>query len=89
MAAHMSPLHPAFNEQFAKIQGTLAPQVGSTASHGQSYGVLYQMLQQQASLLSYLDQFRMLVIVCLLCAPLVLLFKKPRRAVLASKMPAH
>jgi DHA2 family multidrug resistance protein len=89
MAVHMSPLHPAFNEQFAKIRGTLAPQVGSTASHGQSYGVLYQMLQQQASLLSYLDQFRMLVIVCLLCAPLVLLFKKPRRAVQASKMPAH
>ena len=89
MAVHMSPLHPAFNEQFAKIRGTLAPQVGSTASHGQSYGVLYQMLQQQASLLSYLDQFRTLVIVCLLCAPLVLLFKKPRRAVQASKMPAH
>jgi DHA2 family multidrug resistance protein len=89
MAANMSPLHQVFNEQFARIQGALAPQVGSTAAQQQSYGVLYQVLQQQASLLSYLDQFRMLAIVCLLCAPLVLLFKKPRRAAQVSEMPVH
>src|SRR6516165_4891255 len=85
----MNSLHPVFNQQAAKIQGALAPQVGSTAAQQQSYGVLYQVLQQQASLLSYLDQFRMLAIVCLLCAPLVLLFKKPRRAAQVSEMPVH
>ncbi len=89
LVGHMSPLHLVFNEQVAKIQGLLSPQVGSTAAQNQTYGILYQMLQQQASLLSYLDQFRMLVIVCLLCAPLVFLFKRPKRAAAASEIPAH
>ena len=69
-----------FNEQIAKMQTALTPQVGSAAAHDQAYGLIYQTLQQQASLWSYVDLFRMLVIVCLLCAPLVFLFKKPRRA---------
>ena len=89
LVGHMSPLQSMFNEQVAKIQGLLSPHVGSTAAQNQTYGILYQMLQQQASLLSYLDQFRMLVIVCLLCAPLVFLFKKPKRAAAASEIPAH
>jgi DHA2 family multidrug resistance protein len=44
---------------------------------------MYQTLQQQASLWSYVDLFRLLVIVCLLCVPLVFLFKKPKGGVVA------
>jgi DHA2 family multidrug resistance protein len=77
MVDRMSSLHAAFNEQVAKIQGLLTPHAGLAAAQKQTYGILYQTLQQQASLLSYVDQFRTLVVVCLLCAPLVLLFKRP------------
>jgi DHA2 family multidrug resistance protein len=76
MVDRMNPLHPVFREQFATIQGFLAQHMVSTTAQKETYGVLYQTLQQQASLLSYVDQFRYLVIVCLLCAPLVLLFRK-------------
>jgi DHA2 family multidrug resistance protein len=89
MVGHMSPLRPAFTQEFAKIQGLLSPHVDPTAAQNQTYGILYQMLQQQASFLSYVEQFRTLVIVCLLCAPLVFLFKKPKRAVAAPEIPTH
>ena len=80
LVGQMSQFNPVFNEQIAKMQTALTPQVGSAAAHVQAYGLIYQTLQQQASLWSYVDLFRMLVIVCLLCVPLVFLFKKPRRA---------
>ena len=88
LVGQMSQYNPVFNAQLAKIQGALTPQIGSTAAHEQSYGLMYQTLQQQASLLSYLDQFRTLVIVCLLCAPLVFLFKRPKRAAVPRDLAA-
>jgi len=80
MVGHASQYNPVFNTQLAKVQTALTPQVGSSAAHHQAYGLIYQTLQQQASLWSYVDLFRMLVIVCLACVPLVFLFKKPKRA---------
>ena len=88
MVGQMSQFNPVFNEQIAKMQTALTPQIGSVAAHDQAYGLIYQTLQQQASLWSYVDQFRMLVIVCLLCVPLVLLFKKPRRAAVPGDLAA-
>jgi DHA2 family multidrug resistance protein len=75
----LSQYNPIFNEHIAKEQTALAPQIGSVAAHDQAYALTYQTLLQQAALGSYLDQFRLLVIVCLLCCPLVFLFKKPTR----------
>jgi DHA2 family multidrug resistance protein len=75
----MSPYSPAFNQQIAKVQTALTPMMGSTAAHDQAYGLTYQTLLQQSALASYVDQFRLLVIVCLLCIPLVFLFKRPAR----------
>jgi MFS transporter, DHA2 family, multidrug resistance protein len=79
LVGQMSQYNPAFNEQIAKLQTSLTPQIGSVAAHDQAYGLTYQTLLQQASLGSYVDQFRLLVIVCLFCVPLVFLFKKPPR----------
>jgi DHA2 family multidrug resistance protein len=42
-------------------------------------GAVYQMMQQQASLMAYVDSFRLLGYLSLLCIPLVLLFRPPRR----------
>ena len=51
---------------------------GGTTAHYQAYAVIYNILRQQAALLSYIDMFRILVIVCLVCIPAVLLFRKPQ-----------
>jgi MFS transporter, DHA2 family, multidrug resistance protein len=80
MVGQTSQFNPVFNEQIAKLQTALTPHVGSAAAHSQAYGFTYQTLQQQASLWSYVDQFRLVVIICLLCVPLVFLFKKPKRS---------
>jgi hypothetical protein len=41
--------------------------------------MLYRAIQQQASLLSYADNFRMLSFLALLCIPLVLLFRRAQK----------
>ena len=88
MVGQMNQFNPVFNDQIAKMQTALTPQVGSAAAHDQAYGLIYQTLQEQASLWSYVDLFRMLVIVCLLCVPLVFLFKKPKRAAVPGDLAA-
>lgn len=61
--------------------GAMFAQQGSdsvTSTH-QALGFLYGSLQQQATLLSYIDVFRVMAWLFLLTAPLVLLKRKPKR----------
>ena len=76
LAPHMSSFNPAFQHQLAVIQAGLAQRVGDWQAMKQAPRVLYGILQQQASLISYVNNFRSFAILCLLCAPLVFLFKK-------------
>jgi MFS transporter, DHA2 family, multidrug resistance protein len=90
LVGQLNPYNPVFNEHIAKVQAALTPQIGSVAAHDQAYGLTYQTLLQQSALGSYVDQFRLLVIVCLLCIPLVFLFNKPaRRPASADLAAAH
>jgi DHA2 family multidrug resistance protein len=86
MVGQMSHFSPVFNQKLAMIQGALTSQGGSSAAHDQAYAVMYQTLMQQSSLWSYVENFRMLVIVCLACAPLVFLFRKAKR--MSGELPA-
>jgi hypothetical protein len=86
--AHIKTEQATVESDQATAAAALTPQVGSSAAHHQSYGLIYQTLQQQASLWSYVDLFRMLVIVCLACVPLVFLFKKPKGAVPPGELAA-
>jgi DHA2 family multidrug resistance protein len=60
----------------------------AAASSHQALGFLYGSLQQQATLLSYIDVFRVMAWLFLLTAPLVLLMRKPKRDPDPS-LPAH
>jgi DHA2 family multidrug resistance protein len=42
------------------------------------FGIIYGMVTRQAMVLSYIDNFRMLAFLCLLCVPAVFLFKRVR-----------
>jgi DHA2 family multidrug resistance protein len=48
-------------------------------AHQKALGMIYRGLQEQASLLAYTDNFRLLGYLSLLCIPLALLFHKVRR----------
>ncbi len=50
-----------------------------TAQH-KALGAVYGMMQQQASLMAYVDAFRLLGYLSLLCIPLVLLFRPLKRS---------
>ena len=54
----------------------------------QAYGVLNQTLQQQAALLAYVDNFRLLALICLALVPIIFLFKKAKEPAPAG-MAAH
>ncbi|HMD76930.1 MAG TPA: DHA2 family efflux MFS transporter permease subunit [Terracidiphilus sp.] len=48
-------------------------------AHLKALGAIYRSVQQQAAVLAYADNFRLLAFLCFLCIPLVLLFKRVRK----------
>jgi len=48
-------------------------------AHQEALGALYRSVQQQAAVLSYADNFRLLAYLSLACMPLVLLFQRVRK----------
>jgi DHA2 family multidrug resistance protein len=85
MVSHLTPYDPAFQQRVQALTGTLSSQTGSAASQ-QAYGAIYGTLVRQASVMSYIDIFRLLAFLCLLCIPAALLFKRPKGKV---SVPMH
>jgi MFS transporter, DHA2 family, multidrug resistance protein len=73
---HMSKFNFNFQQQLAHLQSALANSTGNWQAIKKAPAVLYGILQQQSSLLSYTYGFRFCVLVGLLCAALAFLFKK-------------
>jgi MFS transporter, DHA2 family, multidrug resistance protein len=76
LVGHMTSYDTPFREQLATLQNALTAPSGSAAAQQQAYAVMYQTLQHQASLWAYVDEFRLLALVCLATIPLILLFRK-------------
>jgi len=79
MVSHLTPYDPVFQQRVAELMSTLG---GPT----EAYGAIYQMVLKQASLLAYIDNFRLLALMCLVCTPAALLFKRVRAGRQASVM---
>lgn len=78
MTSHLTPYDPAFQERMRQIQGALSTQVNPASATQQAYGTIYGILGRQAMLMSYIDNFRLLAFLCVLCVPATLLFKRVR-----------
>ena len=65
----MSPSRMPGSPQFGLVQGLVT-------QHTQGFGVTYQTIQPQASLLAYNDIYRMLAMIAALFIPAFLLLKK-------------
>jgi DHA2 family multidrug resistance protein len=81
LAAHVTPLNPLTQQTMAQLQRWFS-QTGAdplTASH-QALAAIYDMVQQQAALLSYVEVFRTMGMVFLAVAPLVFLMRRTRAA---------
>ena len=76
LASHLTPYDPAFQQRLHDLTGTIS---GQSLSQ-QAYGSIYGMLVRQASVMSYIDNFRLLSFLCVICIPLVFLFKSVKRS---------
>ncbi len=79
MVGHMTPYDPAFTQQLAAAQHGLASSSGSWLAHEQALGLLYNSLLQQSNLWAFVENFRLFGVLCLVCLPLILLFKHVQR----------
>jgi MFS transporter, DHA2 family, multidrug resistance protein len=78
LAAHLDPANPRLQQMLHGTTAALRAHSGPRALQ-QAYALLQFNVQRQASMLSYIDNFRILAIVSLCLIPLVLLVKRPRR----------
>jgi DHA2 family multidrug resistance protein len=80
LAANAGAENPVEGGFVRGLQARLFSQgVDMVTAHQKALGALYQSVQQQAALLAYADNFRLLAFLALLCLPLVLLFQKVRK----------
>jgi MFS transporter, DHA2 family, multidrug resistance protein len=78
LSAHLTPYDSAFQQQLQALTAKLTAQVGQVSAAKQALAMLYGTLVKQAALLAFVDNFRLLGLLCLLCIPTVLLLKKAK-----------
>jgi len=86
IAAHLTPYDPAFQQRMQQMKGA-AGMLGGGGIAPQALASVYGTVLRQAMVLSFLDNFRLLAFLCLLCIPAALLFKRVRSR--AGPVAAH
>ncbi len=78
LVSHLTPYDPVYQQWLSTAQSGLKTQVGGIAAGPKALGVLYNVLGQQAHLLAFMDNFRVVSYLSLLAVPLIFLFKRAR-----------
>jgi DHA2 family multidrug resistance protein len=68
----------AFQQQYQAMWGYLTQYSAAGTAGKQAFKMMDGMLNQQAALMSFVDDFRYLGFVCLLCAPIAFAMKRVR-----------
>jgi DHA2 family multidrug resistance protein len=76
MVHNLAPGEPAFQERLAAIARAFGAQMSPVDAMQRAQAVIYGTLVKQASLLAYVDTFRLLAVLSLLAIPAVFLFKR-------------
>ena len=78
MISHLTPYDSVFRERISEMVTGMTHNTDVLTASQQAYRAVYQTLVRQATLLAYIDIFRLLAFLCVLCVPAALLFKKVR-----------
>ncbi|HEY7204354.1 MAG TPA: DHA2 family efflux MFS transporter permease subunit [Methylomirabilota bacterium] len=78
MVARMTPYDPMFAQKLETLRRALTPKVGPSAAAQQALGILYRTLVQQATLLAFVDNFRLITVLAVCSMPLAMLLKRVR-----------
>jgi MFS transporter, DHA2 family, multidrug resistance protein len=78
LVGHVTPLDPAYQARIDQLTDLLM-QKGHAAGEAlrMAQGIVYDTVQNQASMLAYLDDFRLLALIFLLVIPLVFPLRRP------------
>jgi DHA2 family multidrug resistance protein len=80
LTQHTTLYDPNFMALVNQVKSTLLTQVDVVTATQMAYARIYGMVVQQAMVLSYLDNFRILAIMAFICAPAAFIFKRVRDA---------
>ncbi|HEV7397987.1 MAG TPA: MFS transporter, partial [Pyrinomonadaceae bacterium] len=84
LISHLTPYDQAFQERIGQLQQTFG---GGANGTQKAYSVIYGQLVRQANLLAFLDNFRIMTFVCIICVPLVWFLKRVKRS--GPSTPVH
>jgi MFS family permease len=73
MVQHLTSYDPVFQRRLHELTVIFAAQSNAVSAGQRAYGAIHDTLDGQATLLAYIDNFRLLALLCLLCIPAVLL----------------
>ncbi len=76
LVSHTTPYSPAFIHQLAATKAALAAHGDPVAAMTQAHSLIYDKVLQQARLWAFVDNFRLFGLLCLVCIPVVFLFKR-------------
>jgi DHA2 family multidrug resistance protein len=79
LANHVGPQSTAFTQNYNAIHAAMAGHAAPNVATLRSYDLIQNTVEQQATLMSYVDDFRYLAIACFLCGLLVFFLKRVRR----------
>ncbi|MGC2662344.1 MAG: DHA2 family efflux MFS transporter permease subunit [Bryobacteraceae bacterium] len=85
LVKHYTATSPLFESQLSTVRHYLATQTDPVSAANQSYGILQRILGQQASLFSYVDDFRLMAVACFVCVPIVWALKRVKRGAIAAE----
>ncbi len=80
LMANINQYNVVFQQTFDRIYNGFLPQFGAETARQMAYASINGMVAQQAAVLAYLSDFRILTGLCLLCIPAGFLFKAVRHA---------
>ncbi|HKW29177.1 MAG TPA: DHA2 family efflux MFS transporter permease subunit [Verrucomicrobiae bacterium] len=80
MVGHLTPTDPVFTTRLAAAQHALAQQSDPVTATHQAYAAVYGLLNSQAHLWAFVDNFRIFGVLVLCCIPLIFLFRRVKHA---------
>ena len=78
MVSHLTPYDLAYQQRIAALQPYFTARYGPYLGQRMAERSIYNALLSQASLVSFVDNFRLFGFLCLMCIPLVFIFKRVR-----------
>jgi hypothetical protein len=89
MVGHLTPTDPAYAQRLAGAKKLLSQHADPVTATRQAYNAVYALLDQQAHVWAFVDNFFLFGVLALAGLPLVFLFKRVQNAKKPPAAAAH